>query len=356
MAVELANIARENGLASAVLITRRSGPLEEELHPDVPRWVLGRQHRFDLQLSAVRRITRQWQPDVLHVHGRSSMLFAASEKALGALAAPVVFHEHFGRILLDPSPARAFARLTSWAVSRVVAVSERNAAWALASGFAREKVSVIPNALGWDRLKDTKPAFLNDAIGNLSGRPAGVVVAGLRPEKGILLLLEAAARLPGERPWSILVIGGGEESPYGQACHARAVELGLQRRVGFLGPRRDAVALAKGCDFAVIPSLSESGPLVLIEHLACALPVVATQTGDLVQRAVQVGAVRTVPPGDVQALSVALAEFIQMSPARRLELGHAGQRRTEGLFDLRQVFSQWAQLYREVAATGRRQR
>ncbi len=353
MAVELANVAHWYGHETGILATRALGPLEEELDPAVRRWSLQRTRRFHLRLRRVKAILRQWRPQLLHVHGRSSMAFATLLKALKALPFPAVFHDHYGRIWVDERPRRFFAAAVGWAAARFVGVSEKNASWAIASGFPPGRVRVIGNALDFARLRGVSPVVIEKEVAQALVRPVGIFVGGIRAEKGLLELIRALGQLPRESPWSLLVVGGGLDTSYGQTCKAEAERLQLASRLHLLGPRRDAVGLAKSCDFAVIPSLSESGPLVLIEYLACGLPTVATDTGEVVQRLPQDAAVRRVPAGDIAALATAMAELVEMLPETRKTLGQNSWKKARGQFDLRQVFRQWETVYAEAASVGK---
>lgn len=348
MAVELANMAKLCGHEAGVLATRSFGTLESELETGVQRWSLQRERRWQIRARRLKQIIRDWRPTVLHVHGRSSMTFVAVAKALGILPQPAVFHDHNGRVDIDKAPKRLFAIGVQWACARYVGVSKAIADWAIVSGLSREKVSVIGNALNLDRIRRIPPVSIEQDLRAHLDRPVGIFVAGIRPEKGLLQLIHAAALLPRNASWSFLVVGGGWQTSYGKLCQAEVERQHLTKRFHCLGFRADTVGLAKTCDFAVIPSIYESGPLVLIEYLTCGLPVIASATGDVVHRARQVPAVRTVPAGDVAALARGLEEVIGMSESERRWLGSGAQEKTDELFDLRRVFGEWQTVYRQA--------
>jgi len=155
--------------------------------------------------------------------------------------------------------------------------------------------------------------------------------------KGHRHLLEALARLRDRGvPFSCDLAGDGEIRAKVEAHVAR---LGLGVRVRMLGNvphRKLAAALVGGeYDLATLASTERPGehegiPVALMEAMAAALPVVATNsgsTGELVDPAC--GAL--VPPGDPAALAAAL-EPLLVDPVARRRAGRCGRARVERSF------------------------
>ena len=91
-----------------------------------------------------------------------------------------------------------------------------------------------------------------------------------------MLFLEAAARIAAERPETVFVVAGdGELRSMLEAEAARS----LGERIRFLGWTQDLAALYAALDVVMSTSLSEGTPVALIEALAAARPVVATDVG-----------------------------------------------------------------------------
>ena len=134
-----------------------------------------------------------------------------------------------------------------------------------------------------------------------------LTVGRIEPEKNPHLLLDALARLDRDDPRFRLVwVGRG---PQEEEVRRRACELGLADRIDFrsyvaFGP--ELLALYRSAHVFVHVSLSEGMPKVLIEALACATPIVATDVGG-VRAALDDGrAGLLVPPDDLEALVGAL--------------------------------------------------
>jgi glycosyltransferase involved in cell wall biosynthesis len=104
-----------------------------------------------------------------------------------------------------------------------------------------------------------------------------VAIAHLIPDKGIDLAVRALAQLP--ENVVLWVVGQGPEQGNLQSL---AQDLGLGRRIRFLGPRRNVEPFLQAADCALCPSVwAEAAGLVILEALGCGLPVVASRTGGI---------------------------------------------------------------------------
>lgn len=178
---------------------------------------------------------------------------------------------------------------------------------------------------------DFSPFPSRKAYGAGDGRENGPVrllsVGRAVEKKGYDDLLRALARLPAGLDWHFEHIGGGEQA---KRLAELAQSLGVSDRVTWHGarPREDVIAAAGRADLFVLASkVAKSGdrdglPNVLMEAQATGLCCLATDVSAIPEliRDGETGAL--VPPGDVAALSAALAELIG-DPARRERLGRA---------------------------------
>jgi UDP-glucose:(heptosyl)LPS alpha-1,3-glucosyltransferase len=192
---------------------------------------------------------------------------------------------------------------------------------------------VIGNAFDLAKLSTTVETPLPAAS------PRIVCIGGLRREKAIDVLLDAMLKVPA----TLFVIGGDANPSYARACREHATRSGLDGRVVFLGQREDALALATTADFAVHPSRSESGPLVLAEYAALGVPFVATRVGGIahVLEAADIGTF--VDPEDPDALAAAMRDALTSRPP-------ASTKRARELFDIANVMPRWYDVYARAAA------
>lgn len=104
----------------------------------------------------------------------------------------------------------------------------------------------------------------------------------MAPEKGLATLLRAVTLLVATgRDVRLSLIGDGPERP---RLEAQARTLGITDSIsweGYVGERERFLALLRESDLFVLPSLTEGVPKVLLEAMACGLPVVASAVGGI---------------------------------------------------------------------------
>jgi glycosyltransferase involved in cell wall biosynthesis len=172
----------------------------------------------------------------------------------------------------------------------------------------------------------------------------------LVPEKGVDLLLRAAARLPGV--WRLHIAGDGPERP---SLENLARQLGIWDRVQFDGvvtsaqmpgylQQMDALVLAS----RTLSNWKEQFGRVLIEAMACEVAVVGAISGEIPNVIGQAGLV--FPEGDEQTLHQHLLNLMQ-SATLRDELGRNGRLRVLAHYTQNQIASETVAVYREMINT-----
>jgi N-acetylglucosaminyldiphosphoundecaprenol N-acetyl-beta-D-mannosaminyltransferase len=157
------------------------------------------------------------------------------------------------------------------------------------------------------------------ALGLPKGKLAGFAGRFIEP-KGVADLIDAAAKVPG---LSLLLLGGG---PSQAAWEARAQAAGVPLQIRALEHSQMVQGL-RALDALVLPSRSTTGWLeqfgrILIEAMACGIPVIGSDSGAIPEVIGRAGLV--FPEGDVAALAVALRRALKASaPLRRAGLTRA---------------------------------
>lgn len=348
MLVDIANASAADGHQVGVCITRSSrNDLAKELRPDVGLHVLKRTKRFDLAaLHTFSHFVQERDFQIIHVHGRSSFSFCAAAAMLHPTRIPLILHDHHG-IEIDQRIPLWFRLWGRRYLAKYIGVYEKLRTWAITSGVCPEDIAVIGNGIDLARLEAAPTSDIRRQLGILDETLMGIVVAGLRPEKGIDLLIESLSRCAGLNI-KILIAGSIQDDGYIQQCKAWAEEKGVVNQLIFLGERKDVASLNRVVDFALVPSRSESGPLVLIEYLASGLPVVAFRVGDIAQAASEHGIPGLVAPNDTAAFAEALNALVQSSLSERQARGRLGRTIAQQHFSIQSKMPSFYEVYRQA--------
>ena len=171
------------------------------------------------------------------------------------------------------------------------------------------------------------------------------VVARLEPRKGHRVLFDALTRMQA-RPTVVIAGEGPERAALESAAQAR----GVADRVRFLGHCSDVWPILHRLDALVLPSIGlEDFPIVVVEAMASARPVVASRVAGTVEQVVDGETGRLVPPGDPAALAAALDDVLRDAASRR-RMGEAGRRRYEERYTPARVVGNYWALYDELAS------
>jgi glycosyltransferase involved in cell wall biosynthesis len=169
-------------------------------------------------------------------------------------------------------------------------------------GIDPRKLNLIPygqSRTRFDAVTAKEVASLREDLG-LGARSLLVCVGRLHPEKGHRHLLEAFAQLRSEGFSGVLcLVGVGAEEA---VLRALVRSLRIEEDVAFLGWRDDVLTIIASADLVIHPSLHEALPSAVIEAVALARPIVASDVSGVrdVLGDSEFGLV--VPPGDTRAL------------------------------------------------------
>jgi glycosyltransferase involved in cell wall biosynthesis len=350
MLVEIANQTATDGLPVSVCITRTDSTLSKTLKQTIPFFALGRQKRWDWKaMKTFCSIVRNCKVDLLHIHGRTTLSFVCLLRTLRLINTPIIFLDHYG-IELDHSIPLWFKYMGKYCIDQYVGVSDKLGKWATTTGIALEKVRVISNGLYIKSILDIVPINIKKKLDIANDVLIGVTVGGWRKEKGLDVLIQAVNQVKLHHSFKMIVLGGARNENYFNECRYLISSLNLNDFFIFLGERHDLISLIKGVDFAIISSLSESGPLTLIEYMACGLPLVSTKVGEISKQASLLGLTEFVTPGDPRGLAEAMDRLLSLSELERRARGQRGLDVCLEHFDIRQKMCQWYHLYEKVVS------
>ncbi len=295
------------------------------------------------------RILRRLRPDIVHMDEEPYNTATWQGLRLAeALSARGLFFTWQNLNRRYPWPFRHFEqanyRRARWAIA-----GNRAAADVLVAKGYRGPITVIPQfGVDPELFAPAADMSLRDDAASAAFRIG--YAGGLIPEKGVDLLLRACAALP-DRRWQLTILGDGpERGRLGEL----AGRLGIAGQVTFAGPRPSTQmpAAYRAFDVLVLPSVSrpnwiEQFGRVLVEAMACGVPVIGSSCGEIPNVIGEAGLI--FPEGDVPALRDALAR-VMADEALRRDLAAAGRARALAHFTQAQVAAATYGVYRALIA------
>jgi len=253
---------------------------------------------------------RSWlarrQADVVHAHGvRAGALAALAVASLRPRARPAL-----AVTVHNAPPDGRSARFVYTLLERICARRADVVLCASADLLARMR-SLGAGATQFDVPAPQRPAPADAHVAAVRselgpvGRPVVLAVARLAPQKGLDVLIDAAAQWRDRDPQPRTVIAG--DGRLSGDLHVRARQAGAD--VLFLGARDDVPALLAAADVVVVPSRWEARALVVQEAMRSGRPIVATKVGGTAELTGTDGAL-LVPAGDAAALAGAVAAVL----------------------------------------------
>ncbi|WP_173921768.1 glycosyltransferase family 4 protein [Agromyces sp. Marseille-P2726] len=144
-------------------------------------------------------------------------------------------------------------------------------------GRVRAPIRVIPNGVDTERFRPPDAAERAQARSNLGVGDDATIALFIGHEferKGLPIAIAALRSAPDEL---LLVVGGSPDMI--RRAQEQARRAGVGARVHFAGTHRDPIPFFWATDVLVLPSAYEANALVVLEALACGLPVVSTRVG-----------------------------------------------------------------------------
>ena len=310
---------------------------------DIPVDSLSRQAGFRPALALeLARVLKDRRIDVVHCHHYSPYVYGLLATVIHPRVR-LVFTEH-GR-LSDAAPSRkrkiVNPVLARWP-ARLYAVSADLKRHMVAEGFPAQRLDVIYNGIAaGERPKRAQRESARLALGVPQDAYVVGTVGRLDPVKNLSSLLRAHGALVRDHPDARLVIVG--DGPEFGALQAEAGSLGLGGAVTFTGYRSDVRAIMPAFDVYANTSTYEGVSLTILEAMAAALPVVATNVGGNPEVVVDHETGRLVAGHD-RTIAVALLDLAR-NPLQRHAMGDAGRWRVKRHFSIERMVQQYAGVY-----------
>jgi glycosyltransferase involved in cell wall biosynthesis len=198
-----------------------------------------------------------------------------------------------------------------------------------------------------------RPDIFSPPPGRDEGRTFVIGSAGRRlvAEKGVDILLRAAAKLPGI--WRVQIAG---EGPARRELERLVINLGIQDRVHFDGiiSSSQMPAYLRQLDVLVLPSRTlpnwkEQFGRILIEAMACGVPVIGSNSGEIPNVIGDAGLI--FPEDNVVELHNHLLTLLKDESLRR-RLQESGRERVLNHYTQKQIAAKTVEVYREMMQDG----
>lgn len=201
------------------------------------------------------------------------------------------------------------------------------------------RFTVIENGIDVDVFRNAEPLPKRDVCQNYNeGDILVLMVGSFTPQKNHSVLLEAVSLLPNQ--YKLLLCG---EGPLENKIKEKVHKLKLDRRVTFLGFRKDVAKIMHTADVLVIPSLWEGFGLIAAEGMACGIPIVASDVPGLSEVIGEVGV--KVDATNPEELSNAIESIVHTQD--RIQLYNKETERARK-FDISNTVCEYLKTYRKL--------
>jgi glycosyltransferase involved in cell wall biosynthesis len=228
----------------------------------------------------------------------------------------------------------------------------------VADGWAAEHLSAdlgarverVPKGVDTQRFHPDGPNLRR--VLRLDGKRVVLTVARLVPIKNVGLLVDAVATLRETvSDVHLVIVGGGPDLPH---LRDRAAVRGIADAVTFAGevPFEETPAFYRTADVFALSSAFDNSPNVILEAMACGLPIVTTNVGGVGDFVAHGVGGLIVPSGDSAAFAAALAKLLA-APAMAAAAGRHNRTRAVNGFSWRTSALRLLDVYRSVVAARR---
>ena len=277
-----------------------------------------------------RKIIKDFQPDIVHAHMMTGILFASALRVGNNYGLVSTVHNEFQR-----------QSILMGLADRVIAVSKAVAQNMMQRGIPENKLRVICNGTLGSPRNPIETEYQN--LLQLQ-HPAIVTLAGMYQRKGIAVLINAFEQIADLFPQAHLYLVGN--GPDKELFEAQAKQVGSANRIHFEGYQPEPQRYLNSCDIFVLASFRDPCPLVLSEAREAGCAIIATDV-DGIPEALDYGeAGLLVPPRDSQALAHTLTKLLNDETALNEWKNRASQNLER--LNIERVCQETLAVYREL--------
>lgn len=306
---------------------------------------------FAFQLRRLRRFLIEHEINIVHTHGLYTNVFGIIGAAMARVPIRIASRRETGGLR---NGVRRWGERRAFSLSNIiVANAEAVRRELIAEGVPSEKVVTVYNGLDVERVAPQDTVTREEAL-DLLGLPREdarrfvTIVANVRhPVKDHPMFLRAARRVRAEIPQAAFVVAG--EGELLTSLRQLAAELGIERDVFFTGRCGHVAELLAISEVCVLSSKAEGFSNAILEYMAAARAVVATDVGGAREAILEGETGYLVPSGDDAAMAERLIALLN-DPERTREMGERGHRIVKEKFSCEAQLERTERLYDELMA------
>ena len=310
-------------------------------------------------IGRIASILRQERADILFVSDAFHNVIVGRLAAFQARTptTALIFHTYDTVIRQGTHPGRrALLELTDKLLypqfDHMVALAETHKQYLTSvKHISAQKIAVVHNGVDLDLFEDpVDTAVLRSNLEIPEGAQIVGIVAGLRRWKAHDMFLKAAATVLTDAPNTFFVIAG--DGPERSRLEEMAQCLGIQERTRFLGTVDNVPTLLRAFDLSALSSNHEALPITLLEAMAAARPVVATDVGSVCEIVEDGVNGLLVLSGDTDQFAAAMLRILK-NPDLARRFGEAGRKTVEEKFTVERMVRRYETLFTEWASSPR---
>ena len=217
----------------------------------------------------------------------------------------------------------------------------------------RNPVAIIPNGASIPAPpSSTGIAGEGDATVVTSGKKVILFLSRLHEKKGLDVLLEAWQHMKDVQSEWHLVIAGPDDG-YGRIVRRQIDDLGLCKDVTLSDPvtGSDKMSLLQSADIFILPSYSEGFSVVLLEAMACSVPILYTKGCNFPEAMLHGAGVELEYPS-VVAVETGLRQMVIMTDQERADMGEKAHALVQRNYRWDHIASTYLSLYRWLSEEG----
>lgn len=276
-------------------------------------------HKFDvIKILSLYQYFKKNKFDVIHVHGARAAFFSSIAALLCKFTNLIVsIHELSNGTYRNTLVRSLENTIYRWSFSKCISVSKAVAKDAITvRGISLSKIITIPNCLPSTFSESISNTYnLNMFKENMQSDLLVGSVGRLEAIKGHRYLIQAWPLIKNKFPTAKLKIAGA--GPLEPELIKMSLELGVQPMVEFCGSIDNIVQFYSALDLLVVPSLSESFGITILEAMSCSIPVIASDVGGVSEIIKHEWNGLLVPSGDPTAIAQSILRLSRDNELRR---------------------------------------